>query len=252
MLPVDGVEAWVLGAFETSGATTYKVKCGSPNFRDDVSRIDELIYTLDRHVSPDAKIRIDVNGAWSVDQAIERIREIADMCGDRLEYVEQPVSSLADCAVIREQIPTKIAIDEGVRLLADARLHVSAIQAAGDIAILKAIPLGGVQRGLEIAHALDMPCVVSGSLDSSVGLTQGIALAAALPELPFACGFLTGSLLARDVVTDTLLAHDGHIAVGRLSPDDEVLSAQASRVDSATRTYWRERLIACYEELEAA
>ncbi len=252
MLATDAVEQWVLGVWESTGATTYKVKCGSPDFRDDVSRLDELIYTLDHQVSPEAKIRIDINGAWSVDQAVERIREISDMCGSRLEYVEQPVSSLADCAVIRERIPVKIAIDEGVRLLADARLHVSALQAAGDIAILKAIPLGGVARALDIASMLEMPCVVSGSMDSSVGLTQGIALAAALPELEYACGFSTGSLLAEDVVTTTLIPHDGTIAVGRIAPDEALLAGLASRVDSATKNYWRERVIACYEVLETA
>lgn len=252
MLAADAVEDWVLRIAQSTGVTTFKMKCGSADFRDDVSRIDELIYTLDHSVSHDSKIRLDINGAWSVDQAIERIRTIEDMCGSRLEYVEQPVSSLADCAVIREQIKTPIAIDEGVRLLADARLHVSAIRAAGDIAILKAIPLGGVQRALDIAAELDMPCVVSGSMDSSIGLTQGIALAAALPSLEYACGFLTGSLLAEDVVSETLLPRDGVISVGRLVPNETLLAARSSGVDSATKNYWRERLIACYEVLEAA
>jgi O-succinylbenzoate synthase len=149
-------------------------------------------------------------------------------------------------------VNTKIAIDEGVRLLADARLHVDAVRAAGDIAILKAIPLGGVRRALDIAAELAMPAVVSGSMDSSVGLAQGIALAAALPQLDYACGLLTGSLLAQDVIAQPLVPCAGMLAPGRVSPDPHILTDLTARVDSETTNYWRERVRACYEIVEAA
>ena len=50
---------------------------------------------------------------------------------------------------------------------------------------------------------------MSGSLDSSVGLAAGIALAAALPDLQYACGLGTGRLLAADLVAATVLPEDG-------------------------------------------
>lgn len=252
MLPVSQVAAWVSDIAHSTGVSTFKLKCGAPDFADDIARITQVLTALQSLELVDYQIRIDINGAWSVDQAIERINRIAGLAGGALQYIEQPVASLADCALIREQVDVPIAIDEGVRLLADARLHVEAVRAAGDIAILKAIPLGGVQRSLAVASELQMPCVVSGSMDSSVGLAQGIALAAALPQLDYACGFLTGSLLAHDVVAETLLPEHGVIAAGRIAPSEDLLVAAAARVDSATQSYWRERLIACYKILEAA
>lgn len=252
MVPTSQVDHWVRAIAADTGVTTFKIKCGAADFDEDVERVSRVVETLHELAIEKPQIRIDVNGAWSVDQAIERINHIDALAAGMLQYVEQPVASLADCAVIRANVDALIAIDEGVRLLADARLHVDAVQTAGDIAILKAIPLGGVRRALAVASELQMPCVVSGSLDSSVGLAQGIALAAALPQLDYACGFLTGSLLAEDVVESTLLPHAGIVMAGRVAPDMDRLAIAQSRVDSATKDYWQERLRACYEFLEAA
>ena len=252
MLPSAQVDEWVRAVAADSGVSTFKIKCGAADFAEDVDRVSRVLATLRELSITNAQIRIDINGAWSVDDAIERINHIHARADGALQYVEQPVASLADCAVIRSHVDVPIAIDEGVRLLADARLHVDAVRAAGDIAILKAIPLGGVRRALAVASELQMPCVVSGSLDSSVGLVQGIALAAALPQLDYACGFHTGSLLADDLVRATLLPREGSLTVGRVAPDVDKLAIAQARVDSATQTYWRERLSACYEILEAA
>ena len=249
-LPIDEVATWAEAAHRDYGVTTFKLKCGSPDFADDVARVMALNAVCE--AISNSKIRIDINGAWSVDDAILRINQIAELCGERLEYVEQPVSSLAECAVIRSGVTTPIAVDEGVRLLADARMHVEAVRAAGDIAILKAIPLGGVRRALDIAAVLEMPAVVSGSMDTSVGLAQGLALAAALPQLDYACGFLTGSLLAQDVISHPLVPTDGTLSADRVSPELPLLTQLDARVDSDTKNYWRERLIASYRILEAA
>ncbi|MFX8000648.1 O-succinylbenzoate synthase, partial [Acinetobacter baumannii] len=93
-----------------------------------------------------------------------------------------------------------LAVDEGVRLadvVDDATID--AIRAAADVVVLKAIPLGGVRRALDLASRIGLPVTVSGSLDSSIGLAAGLALAAALPDAPYACGFGTGRLLAADL-----------------------------------------------------
>ena len=70
---------------------------------------------------------------------------------------------------------------------------------AANIVMLKVQPLGGVRAALEVAEACGLPVVVSSAVDTSVGLAAGVALAAALPELPYACGLGTMSLLAGDV-----------------------------------------------------
>ena len=83
---------------------------------------------------------------------------------------------------------------------------------------------------------------MSGSLDSSVGLDVAIATAAALPDLPFACGFGTGALLAADVVDVPRVPRGGVLAVGRLRPDLPALVAARDRVDDERAQWWRARL----------
>ena len=78
--------------------------------------------------------------------------------------------------------------------------------------VLKVQPLGGVRAALRVAEACGLPVVVSSAVDTSVGLAAGVALAAALPELPYACGLGTMSLLAGDVTADPLVARPGRAA----------------------------------------
>lgn len=249
-LEIPEVEPWIMNAYKTYGTRVFKVKCGSAEFKKDFERIDEIRYVLDHNLAQDWSLRIDVNGAWSSDQAIERIPVLQNAAADRIEYVEQPVASLADCAYVRSRVDVKIAVDEAVRLVADARLSADALRESADVAILKSIPLGGVKRSLEIAKSLELPCVVSGSMDTSLGLTSGLHLAASLPELFGACGFGTGQLLADDIVAPTTVAHDGAIQLAPVSLDADAIARAEARVDSATYDYWKARVIACYELLE--
>jgi O-succinylbenzoate synthase len=101
-------------------------------------------------------------------------------------------------------------------------LRVKGLEAA-DVVVLKVQPLGGVWRSLEVAEAAGLPAVVSSAVETSVGLAAGVALAAALPELPYACGLGTLSLLDGDVVGDPLVPVDGVIAVRRPDVDEDAL-----------------------------
>ena len=127
-----------------------------------------------------------------------------------LEYVEQPCPSVAELAAVRRRVDVRIAADESIRRAEDP-LRVAVAEAA-DVAVLKCAPLGGVRRALAVAEACGLPCVVSSALQTSVGLAAEIALAGALPELPFACGLGTGALFTADVVDATARA------AGRLAP----------------------------------
>ena len=101
-------------------------------------------------------------------------------------------------------------------------------------------PLGGVRAALRVAEAHGLPCVVSSALESSVGIAAGVALAAALPELPFACGLATVALFTDDVSSTPLLPVDGELPVRRAEPDrlDEVAA------DPETDARWAARLAA--------
>jgi O-succinylbenzoate synthase len=218
----------------TSGCATVKVKVGEG---DDVARVEAVRDAL----GPGGRIRLDVNGAWDVDTATTRLRALARF---DLEYVEQPVADLADFARLRTRVDVPLAADESVRLAPDP-LHVAGIDAA-DVVILKVQPLGGVRRCLEVAEACARPVVVSSAVETSVGLAAGLALAAALPELPYACGLGTRPLLAGDVVDDPLDPVDGALKVRRPAPSPTLRQRWAA--PGATAQAWAERLDAVRRE----
>ncbi|HZL03385.1 MAG TPA: enolase C-terminal domain-like protein, partial [Cellulomonas sp.] len=111
-------------------------------------------------------------------------------------------------------------------------------------------PLGGVRVCLALAEQVGLPVVVSSALETSIGLAAGIALAAALPELPYACGLATAQLLTADVVARPLLPVDGKIRVERPGVDAALLDAAGA--DAPTRDRWRARLDAVRSVVAAA
>ncbi|HLM05552.1 MAG TPA: o-succinylbenzoate synthase [Blastococcus sp.] len=216
-----------------SGCRTAKVKVAEPGQTagDDLARVEAVRDAL----GPSGAVRVDANAAWDVDTAVTRIREL-DRFG--LEYVEQPCASVAELAALRRRIDVRIAADEVVRRSADP-LAVD-LREACDVVVLKVQPLGGVRAALRIADAHGLPCVVSSALETSVGIAAGVALAAALPELPFACGLATVALLADDVSSTPLLPVDGALPVVRPEPDRiDHLAA-----DPVTEARWGARLAA--------
>lgn len=215
----------------TSGCRTAKVKVAEPGqtAADDEARVEAVRDAL----GPAGGLRVDANAAWDVDTAVARIRAL-----DRwtLEYVEQPCASVEELVALRRRIEVRVAADEVVRRAADpAGVD---LREACDVVVLKVQPLGGVRAALEVAQAHGLPCVVSSALESSVGLAAGVALAAALPELPFACGLGSLALFTADVSSSPLLPVDGALPVGAVVPD----AVDAVAADPETDRRWRERL----------
>jgi O-succinylbenzoate synthase len=216
-----------------SGCRTAKVKVAEPGqpAAADLARVEAVRDAL----GPSGAIRIDANAAWDVDTAAARIPEL-DRVG--LEYVEQPCATLAELAALRRRIDVRIAVDEGVRRAADP-LRVD-LRECADVVVLKVQPLGGVRAALRVAEAHGLPCVVSSALESSIGIAAGVALAAALPELPFACGLATVALFTDDVTSTPLLPVDGALPVHRPEPDR--LAEVAA--DPVTTARWEARMAA--------
>jgi O-succinylbenzoate synthase len=217
------------------GCTTAKVKVAADGQtpEDDEERLRAVRDAL----GPRGSVRIDVNGAWDVDTAVRLVPRY-DLAAGGLEYVEQPCPDAEDLAVLRRRLDVPVAADESIRR-ADDPLRVARL-AAADIAVLKVQPLGGVRACLEIAERIALPVVVSSALETSVGIAAGVALAAALPELPYACGLATVGLLERDVVTEPLVARDGLLPVRRPTPSVHAL--EAVRADDPTSAWWAERI----------
>jgi O-succinylbenzoate synthase len=216
-----------------SGCRTAKVKVADPriSLADDCARVEAVRDAL----GPDGAIRIDANTAWDVDTAVRAITDL-DKAAGGLEYAEQPCPSIEDLAAVRRRVNVRIAADESIRRAEDP-LKV-AVAGAADIAVLKVSPLGGVRRALEVAEACGLPCVVSSAVETSVGLAAGLALAGALPELEFACGLGTISLLEGDVCPESLSPVDGYLPVLRQAPEPTTAYPAPPEVAAA----WEDRL----------
>jgi O-succinylbenzoate synthase len=228
----------VLERFPGCRTAKVKVAASDQTLADDIARVHAVREVL----GPTGRIRVDANGLWTVDEAEHAMHALA---GFDLEYVEQPVESVEDMAEIRRRthyLDVPIAADESVRKSSDP-LRVARAGAA-DILVIKAAPLGGIRAALSIIRQTGLPVVVSSALDTSVGISMGAHLAAAIPDLQFDCGLGTASLLAADVTTSPLLPRNGAIPVKRVVPDAGLLDAHAASADR--RDWWLARLTRTY------
>jgi O-succinylbenzoate synthase len=226
-----------------SGCSTVKVKVAEAGqtLNEDIERVEAVRDAL----GPAGHVRIDANAAWTIDEATDALTILRRF---DLEYAEQPVASLDDMATLRKRVNVRLAADESVRKAEDP-MRVAGLEAA-DIVVLKVQPLGGVRACLEVAEACGLPVVVSSALESSVGIAAGVALAAALPDLPFACGLGTVSLLGADVTSKTILPVDGTIAVALSAPTPDLIDTVAA--DPDVDNWWQERLTAVQTVLQNA
>lgn len=230
-VPAVGPELAARIVATSGGCRTAKVKVAEPG--QDLAADVERVAAVRAALGPGGHIRVDANGGWDVEAAVRAIRAL-----DRytLEYVEQPCRTLAEMAVLRRRVDVPLAADESIRTAEDP-LRVVGL-AAADIVVLKVQPLGGVRAALRVAEACGLPVVVSSALETSVGIRAGVALAAALPELPYACGLATVALLSEDPCSRPLLPVDGELPVRAVVPD----RLAAVRADTETETRWAARL----------
>ena len=174
--------------------------------------------------------------------------------GPGLEYVEQPCASVEELVELRSRLAVggvrvDVAADESIRRAEDP---LRVVRAGGaDRAVVKAAPLGGPRRLLQVAGELGVPVTVSSALDSAVGMAAGLAAAAALPDRPdgsppAAAGLGTGGFFIEDVVDPRHgpALVDGVIAVRTVVPDPDRLAGLA--VEAARRDWWLERLRRCH------
>ncbi|MFI6031875.1 o-succinylbenzoate synthase [Amycolatopsis magusensis] len=223
-----------------SGCTTAKIKVADhpDSLPEDLARVEAVRDAL----GPHGALRVDANGVWDVDTAIAHIRQL-DTAAAGLEYVEQPCATIDELAAVRRRVDVRIAADESIRRAEDP-MRV-AVAGAADIAVIKCTPLGGVQRALQVAEAAGLPCVVSSALETSIGLSAQLALAAALPELDYACGLGTLSLLRGDLVADSdaLRPVDGYLRVPRTPRQPSAARLDDyDLADPQRARWWRDRL----------
>jgi len=212
------------------GVNTFKVKVGT-NLAEDLTRIDVI-----RQLQPQAKIRIDVNGLWSVDQA----ETFLNAAGE-IEYAEQPCATIAELRELKGRTSVKIVGDEILRKAADP-FKVD-LKGAIDYLMLKVQPLGGIKRAHALAEHHNLPVVVSSALESAVGINYGLTLAASFEEMNFDCGLGTGSLLAADVAHLPIV--DGKIEISEFEPQLDGLDVAPDRFE-----WWKNRIMRTAELLK--
>jgi len=214
-VPVNAlVDRAPVDAGALAGVPAVKVKVGRPDPNDDV----ELVADVREAVGPHIPVRVDANAAWDVETAERVIRRLAPQ---DLELVEDPVGGLDELARLRRRVDVPMAADACVRSVDDAR-RLATLHAA-DAVVLKVQPLGGVRAALQVAEAAGVPAIVTSMRETSIGIAAGLALAAALPDLPHACG-LTARMPGGDVVAEPLLPVDGRLRVRRVTPAPELLA----------------------------
>lgn len=244
----DDAAALARSAVLDHGCTTVKVKVAAPGeqWAEDEARVASVRDAVDVAIRGTEKegrvgIRLDANAGWSLDEAV---RTLTRLVAYGLDYVEQPCADVEDLKRLREQVDVRVAVDESVRIDGISMADLAGI---ADVVIVKVGPIGGVHAGLRLVDSWPGDVVVSGALDSAVGLAAGVALAAALPREPDACGLGTGALLAEDVIATPLVPVDGVLTVGRVSPDLDALMRARGRLNEEQARRWRERAVAAWQ-----
>ena len=224
------------------GCSTAKVKVAErgQSLTDDVDRVAAVRDVM----GPDARVRVDANGAWSVGDAVEALTRLRPY---DLEYAEQPCATVEELRDLRTTLARRgvdvlVAADESIRKAEDP-LRVRDL-AAADVVVVKVAPLGGVRAALRVVEECGLPAVVSSALYTSVGISAGVALAASLPSLHHACGLGTVALLGGDVTGSPLVGDHGELAPGRVVVDPRLLDQWAAGPDRVA--WWRERLTDCW------
>ena len=211
------------------GVRTFKVKVGE-NLSEDIARLAKV-----KALRPQARLRIDVNGNWSVQEAITNLRAIYENIGP-LEYVEQPCATIEELRALKEnlKIDIKIAGDEVLRKSTDP--FAVDLSGAVDILMLKVQPLGGIRRAHKLAEHHKLPVVVSSALESAIGINYGLIFAASFSEMNFDCGLGTGSLLGANVAELPIV--DGEIEITEVEPVFNAYEVAPDRYE-----WWKNRVM---------
>ncbi len=212
------------------GVNTFKIKVGN-NLVEDLARVNAI-----RQLRPSAKVRIDVNGLWSVAQAEEFLSSVGEV-----EYVEQPCATLEELRELKARTSVKIVGDEILRKASNP-FEID-LSGAIDFLMLKVQPLGGIKRAHALAEHHNLPIVVSSALESAVGINYGLMLAASFEEMNFDCGLGTGSLLAADVAHLPIV--DGKIEISEFEPQLDGLDVAPDRFE-----WWKNRIMRTAELLQ--
>lgn len=166
------------------GYTVFKLKVGSGPLDCDLANVNALRHAL----GESGLIRLDANRAWNFAEALSILAAIGPA---QIEFVEEPLSSSSPVELVRLSDATGIAValDESIESASDLEafreLRVPAL-------VLKAARVGGPSKCLEIvkaARAIGVAkIVITDSMETAVGMSAAIHLAASLAPVGTAVG----------------------------------------------------------------
>ena len=220
-----------------AGFTTLKLKGGAER---ETEVLADRVRAVRAAVGPDIRLRLDVNGAWDLEIATERLDAVGRF---GLEYVEQPLAGddAMALAELRRRVRIPIAADESVTSLRTARELLDSD--AVDVLVVKPVRVGGPAAAAEIADLAagrGVPVVISTLFETGVGIAAGLAIAAALPVIAAASrlghaphhGLATAGLLEHDLLVEGLILEEGRM----WAPGGEETGRLGIRVDERALT----------------
>lgn len=244
-VPDDELTVHVHELLTRTGCRTLKMKVGGRTTGDEIRRIS-TVHSAAADLLGEVTLRLDGNGRLDLAGARELLAALTWL--DRsVEYVEQPCDTVAELRDLKAAFPgIAIAADEALRR--DRQFSVADF---ADVAVVKVAPLGGASAVRELVKGIDVPIVISGAAESSVGLSRDAVVAAAVGDPDRAHGLGTGTLLADDLVAEPVVPMDGSVSARRTPVDPGALARAAARVDPTAASAWNARLHAAWAQVLA-
>lgn len=185
------------------GLRDFKLKVGGP---DDDLRVRKVMDYLRGAVLRDrATLRLDANGAWEREEAIELL---GDWRGLSIASIEQPLAKgrEADLPLLKDLVETPLMHDESLVTLEDGQRLIA--QGVADGFNVRISKCGGLLPALRLAQlarrngvTLQLGCMVG---ETSILSAAGRRFLETVPGVRFAEGFYGPFLLREDVVRDPL------------------------------------------------
>lgn len=192
-----------------TGFTTIKMKIGAIDFDTEFT----LLQQIRSNFSPETiTLRVDANGAFSPEQAVDVLQKLAELS---IHSIEQPIKAKQWNAMrdLCRSTPTPIALDEeliGVNTITEKQELLDTIQP--QYIILKPSLHGGIsgcKEWIELAENREIDWWMTSALESNIGL-KAICQFTAEFNNPLPQGLGTGSLYETNFPTD-LVVKQGHI-----------------------------------------
>jgi L-alanine-DL-glutamate epimerase-like enolase superfamily enzyme len=201
-----------IGAEDRAGAAAAAAEAVRQGFRcvkvkvgigDDAGRVAAVRAAI----GPDVALRVDANGAWTVEQAIAAIETLAPA---GLELVEEPVHGVHELAQVRRAVPVRIAMDETA---AQPGALASGSADAVALKLGRSAGISGLLAAAELVRATGADPYVTSMFDGPIGVAAAVHAAAALGggREMLACGLATLPLF--EGLDGVLPVEDGAIAV---------------------------------------